>query len=165
MNAGTHTIGALTAGTIVYSSPSLPLSFSGTETAVFTAAVLAGGLLPDICQPFSWIGRRIRPVSKMIQKLFGHRTITHSILFMAVIYICAGLIPYDWGSAFQYGITTGAASHLILDMMTPNGIHLLYPVKQKISFPLTAKTGSKAGEGAISFLMLCWIMYFGVHFI
>ncbi|SFP97646.1 metal-dependent hydrolase [Salibacterium halotolerans] len=163
MNAGTHTIGALAAGTAVYWVGSL--SFSTAEAVAYTAAVLIGGLLPDICQPFSWFGRRIRPVSTMIQKLFGHRTITHSILFMAVLYLCAGLIPYAWGTVVQYGITTGAVSHLLLDMMTPQGIHLLYPVKQKISFPLTTKTGSKAGEGAVSFLMLCWIVYFGVHFI
>ncbi|SFL73929.1 metal-dependent hydrolase [Salibacterium qingdaonense] len=163
MNAGTHTIGALAAGTAVYWAGSF--SLAGPEAAVYTAAVLIGGLLPDICQPFSWIGRRTRPVSTMIQKLFGHRSITHSILFMVFLYFCSGLIPYDWGMAVQYGLTIGAVSHLLLDMMTPQGIHLLYPVKQKISFPLTTKTGSKTGEGAVSFLMLCWIVYFGVHFI
>ncbi|MFD2704576.1 metal-dependent hydrolase [Salibacterium lacus] len=163
MNAGTHTIGALAAGTAVYWAGSL--SFPGPEAAVYMAAVTGGGLLPDICQPFSWIGRRTRPVSTMIQKVFGHRTITHSILFVAALYFCAGLIPYDWGMAVQYGITTGAVSHLLLDMMTPQGIHILYPVKQKISFPLTTKTGSITGEGTISFLMLCWIVYSGMHII
>ncbi|MFZ4452459.1 metal-dependent hydrolase [Salibacterium aidingense] len=165
MNAGTHTIGALAAGAAVYTIQPMPFGLTSMEGVVYAAAVVTGGLLPDICQPFSWIGRRMTVISKVVQKLFGHRTITHSLLFLCILYIVTGAIPYGWGPAFQYGLTIGMASHFILDMMTPRGIRLLYPVKYNVMFPLTTKTGSVLGEGTISVLMLSWIVYFSIHII
>ncbi|MDQ0299276.1 inner membrane protein [Salibacterium salarium] len=164
MNAGTHVIGAIAAGAGIYSLYALPFSLTSLEGAVYTGSIIMGGLLPDICQPFSWIGRRIKPISKLINKVFGHRTITHSILFVLFLYLITGSLQNKWGEAAHFGITIGAGSHLLLDMLTPRGISLLYPVKYKMKFPVTTKTGSFTGEGLISTIMLLWIVYFSVHY-
>ncbi|MFB4164232.1 metal-dependent hydrolase [Alteribacillus sp. JSM 102045] len=160
MNAGTHTIGAAAAGTACYAFYSMPFTLDSIHGAVFIASTVAGGLIPDICQPFSWIGRRLNLISKTVNKIFGHRTFTHSLLFLVFLFLAAGAIQQDWGLSFQYGITIGAASHLLLDMLTPRGVALLYPVKFNIRAPLTTKTGSVMGEGAIAFLLMAWIVYF-----
>ncbi|RSL33303.1 metal-dependent hydrolase [Salibacterium salarium] len=165
MNAGTHVIGAIAAGSGAYALYAMPFSLISLEGALYSGSVIIGGLLPDICQPNSWMGRRIAPLSKIISKVFGHRTITHSILFVLFLYLISGSIQGVWGTAIQFGITTGAGSHLILDMLTPRGISLLYPANYKIKFPVTTKTGSVAGEGMLSIIMLSWVVYFSVHFL
>ncbi|WP_240375471.1 metal-dependent hydrolase [Bacillus piscicola] len=159
MNAGTHLIGAVAAGTLVLATGLTPFTLSSVEGVVFFASILAGGLLPDICHPFSWIGRRVGVLSMLIRKLFGHRTITHSLLFVLLLYFAAGGVPGSMGSAVQIGVTAGVLSHIILDMLTSRGVALLYPVHMHFRFPLTTKTGS-LGEGIISFFLLLWILYF-----
>ncbi|WP_158736369.1 metal-dependent hydrolase [Alteribacillus sp. YIM 98480] len=160
MNAGTHTIGAAAAGAACYAFYSMPFQLESIYGAIFIGSTIAGGLLPDICQPFSWIGRRLGLISKMVNKIFGHRTFTHSLLFLVFLFLASGAVQENWAAPFQYGLTIGAASHLLLDMLTPRGVALLYPAKFYIKAPLTTKTGSIMGEGVIGFLMMAWIVYF-----
>ena len=163
MNAGTHAIGAIATGTFYLTISSLPITtIYSPEGIVFTASALAGGLLPDICQPFSWIGRRTGILSKLIGKIFGHRTITHSILFVFFMYLVVEGIPGIYGTAIQAGLLSGIISHILLDMLTTRGVAILYPIKYNVSFPVTTKTGSIFGEGLISLLMLGWIIYYAM---
>ncbi|SDH02573.1 inner membrane protein [Alteribacillus persepolensis] len=163
MKAGTHVIGGVAAGAAGYSFISMPFSPDSLYGITFIASGVIGGLLPDICHPFSWIGRRLRLLSRIIHSIFGHRTVTHSFLFIAVLFLSLGMIEQSWGTPIQYGITIGAASHLLLDMLTPRGVALFYPITVNIKAPLTAKTGSIMGEGVINLLMILWIVYYGTH--
>ena len=83
-----------------------------TTVTVMCLATMAS-LLPDICHMRSKIGRRLKLISFIIRLLFGHRTFTHSLIFV----------------------------FLILDMLTPRGVQLFYPLPQNIHFPITVKTG------------------------
>ena len=42
--------------------------------------VVLGSLLPDIDTSSSWIGRLGGPLTQAIERHFGHRTLTHSII-------------------------------------------------------------------------------------
>lgn len=83
----------------------------------------------DIDVPSSVWGRTFKPVSKAINRKFGHRTITHSLLFLllgygAVAGACRGLgseAPYPTVFLLAY------SSHIIFDMMTVQGVPLFYP--------------------------------------
>jgi inner membrane protein len=93
------------------------------------AMTIAAATLADIDVPSSIWGRTFKPISKAINRRYGHRTITHSLLFLLITWgivkgIC-GLIetevPYPTVYLMAY------ASHIIFDMMTVQGVPLFYP--------------------------------------
>ena len=89
---------------------------------VFLGAVAC--LLPDIDTPHSFIGKTLKPISKFINKKYGHRTIMHS--FLAVIFIfVVSATTNNFNIVFV--LTMGYFLHLFFDMLNPTGVPLLYP--------------------------------------
>lgn len=102
-------------------------------------------LLPDIDHPESTIGRLFSPVSKSIQRKYGHRTVTHSVfavMIVAVILLPLLMIPtlLGWGSPLWQGLYAAAllafSSHIFIDLFNKSGVRLFAPFSQKeyISF-------------------------------
>lgn len=140
MTGKTHIVGGVASGMALASVTPLD-----PTTLVFAGAV--GGLLPDICHGGSKIGRKFPILSKIINTIFGHRTFTHSLLFLLLVWIVLEmLIPID---AIKVGVLVGMISHLILDAATKNGIKLLYPLQVTVRFPVTTRTG-----GAVEYIVL-----------
>jgi len=84
-------------------------------------------VLPDIDHTKSPIGKLFYPISRYIDKKFGHRTITHSIVFvLSAILIFRAIFPFDFFLVFSFGLI----SHLIFDMVTVQGVPLFYPFKK-----------------------------------
>ncbi|MEM6338394.1 MAG: metal-dependent hydrolase, partial [Pseudomonadota bacterium] len=84
-------------------------------------------ILPDIDHTKSTIGKIFYPVAKYLDKKFGHRTITHSIIFAVSTWLIIKVIlPPSFALVYILGI----CSHLIFDMMTVQGVPLLYPFKK-----------------------------------
>ncbi len=107
----------------------------------YIGLALAGSLLPDIDHPPSWVGRRTRPVSSAIAATLGHRGVTHSaiaIVGLAWLLLHAG---YRWTGIASLSI--GYLSHLAADMLTPQGLRLLWPLRGTWGLPL-CRTGSPA---------------------
>ena len=74
MQAGTHIAGAALTAAV--------LRGFGVEIGPpEVLALVVGSLLPDIDTTTSGTGRFVKPVSKLIETKFGHRTLTHSLLF------------------------------------------------------------------------------------
>lgn len=119
--------------------------------ALFGAGV-AGALLPDICHGGSKIGRRLPMLSGLVNMLFGHRTFTHSLLFLALVTVSLWIL-ID-GSSVAIGAFLGIGSHMVLDAATKSGIQLLYPWKITVRFPLTVRTGGVAEYGVLVGLVL-----------
>ncbi len=113
-----------------------PDIFTSITTVVLA---VAGSMLPDICHTQSKIGRRFKILSWLVRILFGHRTFTHSLLFTLLIAILLKTIhtPEVYFTAFIGGM----ASHIILDMLTPRGVKLLYPLPLSVKLPIQFKTG------------------------
>ena len=108
------------------------------SVTVVTLAIISS-LLPDICHAQSRIGRRFKFISIIIRLLFGHRTFTHAILFVSII--AALLYMIQTPNYYLITIICGLLSHVILDMLTPRGVKLLYPIPISIKFPVQFKTG------------------------
>ncbi|PKL19330.1 MAG: hypothetical protein CVV49_01235 [Spirochaetae bacterium HGW-Spirochaetae-5] len=117
---------------------------AGMEPATALTASLFS-LLPDIDHPESTIGRIFSPLSKYIQRKYGHRTVTHSIF--AIMFISAVLLPLlliprllQWGSPFWTGLYAAAllafSSHIFIDLFNKSGVRIFSPFSQKeyISF-------------------------------
>ncbi|MFE0504283.1 metal-dependent hydrolase [Peribacillus butanolivorans] len=114
-------------------------SITSYDQILLTAAGVAGSLIPDICHRGSKVGRKFPILSKVISGLFGHRTFTHSLLFLVIVGVLLSMfVPIQ---AVQVGVLVGIVSHLILDAATKNGIKLLYPSKVTIRFPFTNRIG------------------------
>ena len=116
------------------------ISLSFWDINIFSNAIYLGlcifsSLLPDIDHTKSMMGKLFYPLAKYLDGKFGHRTITHSITFMIPIFIFflfmeLNLInPYFERTGVDYSLIFFFAflSHLILDMLTVQGIPLFYP--------------------------------------
>ena len=89
---------------------------------VFLGAVAC--LLPDIDTPHSFIGKLLKPISKYINKRYGHRTIMHSFLILAIIFFSTLLTG---NVNIITVLTIGYFLHMFFDMLNPAGVPLLYP--------------------------------------
>lgn len=103
---------------------------------LLTATIICS-LLPDIDHPKSPIGILFFPFSKWLDKKYGHRTITHSLFFLfggtALIKIIEALpfsSPLGGGREGALIFFFAVLSHLILDMVTVQGVPLFYPIKR-----------------------------------
>lgn len=105
------------------------------SNSAFLATCIFASLLPDIDHTKSIIGKLFYPISRAIDRKFGHRTITHSLTFFVpallfVIFLELNLInPYFERTGATFSMIFGFAlfSHFILDMLTVQGIPLFFP--------------------------------------
>ncbi|EIT86655.1 hypothetical protein A374_03754 [Fictibacillus macauensis ZFHKF-1] len=163
MKGNTHVVGGLAAAVLadyVLLKNNLPLD----REVVFYSTALFGSMLPDLCHPGSWIGKKTKVLSKLVSKTFGHRTITHSWLFILCVYWLASYAPASYEQVVSYGLISGVVSHLFLDACTARGIQLLYPLPLRFRFPLYTKTGSKAESAVSTMLMAASLVLFMKHY-
>ena len=106
----------------------LILEFALMEMVLFYPGLLLGALYPDIDHPGSFLGRRFDFISKPINEVYGHRTVTHSLFMMTVIFFIAVLF---WGvHPFLAGFTVGFLTHVLGDL-TNGRVQLLYPLNKR----------------------------------
>lgn len=128
MSGSNHIVGGVVFTGIYLSMWDLNI-FSQPAFLFFTAffAVLA-----DIDHTKSPIGKMFYPVAKYLDRNYGHRTITHSLLCYFILILLTGIIENIISSK---SIITAIAiwsygSHLIFDMVTKQGVPLFYPFKK-----------------------------------
>jgi len=108
----------------------IALSWTNAVTATLAS------LLPDLDTQSSTIGKNLRFISRPLEARFGHRTITHSLVFVAGLFVV--LLPLAWWREdAYYCFCVGYATHPLLDSMTVNGVRLFYPIAgHKCVFPM-----------------------------
>jgi inner membrane protein len=89
-----------------------------------------GAVLPDIDTPRSIIGRIFKPISSIIERKYGHRTITHSLLGWVVASIVTLPLLF-WHKEYYFFFSLSYFSHLILDMFNQQGITLFWPDRKR----------------------------------
>ena len=130
---------ALTAGVMLFAQA--PVDAWQTYAAMGAAYVAVP--IPDLDKNGSWISRRI-PLIDHFFSLFGHRTLTHSLLFIVGILVLFQLFHAPvW---LTIGFVLGWLSHPLIDLANPQGVHLLWPLPKRfwVRFPafMTTTTGS-----------------------
>jgi len=88
------------------------------EYYYYIAGILFGALFPDIDEEHSYIGRRFYFLSVILNKIIGHRTITHN-LFVYIPFIIYG---YMQSSYLSIGFGVGAILHILEDSVTNSGV-------------------------------------------
>lgn len=109
------------------------------QTAALIGTTALFSLFPDICHTRSIMGRKLFPISAIIRIFFGHRTLTHSLIFIGITVVMLLLLHIQW--PYLVAAAMGMLSHIVLDMLTKQGVTLFFPIEKKISFPITFKTG------------------------
>ena len=91
----------------------------------YVASAAFGSLLPDIDHPKSFLGNCIPEECHFIR----HRTVTHGILFLAIVTILISFFSAPCG----FGAFIGILSHIILDMIDNkgHGVCIMAPINYK----------------------------------
>jgi inner membrane protein len=102
------------------------------EERELLVTVALASVLPDIDYTKSIIGKCFYPIARFIQRHYGHRTITHSLLALIFLTALVGLVQSSFTPQGHYASVFAVAygSHLLLDACTKQGIPLLYPFKR-----------------------------------
>ena len=94
----------------------------------------AASLLPDVDLPPAKIGRLFWWLSVPLERRFGHRTLTHSLVALSAVAALtaplAALQPQYWGCAVG-----GYWSHLWIDMLNIRGVDLFWPAPVRLVTP------------------------------
>lgn len=117
------------------------------------ALTTLGALLPDVDTPTSLVGRTCLPLSRFLERRFGHRTITHSLLGLAVAsapVLPLGLLSPDWPLAFALGYL----SHLLIDCVNKSGAPLFFPSSVRAVLPRSESVRIAVGSGAETVLLV-----------
>ena len=153
MTAPTHALW----GAVSYAGACALAGHAPAPLALGVAAVAAW--LPDADTPSTRAGRVLFPLAIWIERRWGHRSVTHSLVgwlvFALVLTPLLFLLPV--ASVWFGAALCGYASHLLGDAATKSGVPLLWPSRARFVFPgndnLRFITGSKA-EGAVFAVLL-----------
>lgn len=129
------------------------------ENKTSIAVCIIACMLPDIDHTKSLLGKMFFPLSKWISRKYGHRTITHSLSAFIPLSLLFSFFEklYFNSSDLTMIFTFGYLSHLILDMITLQGIPLFYPfTRNPCVIPanpnLRIRTGNLKSEGIALFI-------------
>ena len=142
-------------GAAVFEYPVDPLSWG---LAVFCS------LLPDIDLPTSTLGRMLFWLSVPLEKRFGHRTITHSLVGIATFAALALPLYLTSYHAHFWSAIGGYWSHLQLDMVNVRGVDLFWPSSLRVVIPgkvdYRIEVGSKVEMTVlVALLAFCAFLY------
>ncbi len=141
MTAPTHIAFGLLTVAGSFSFFSLPLH----RNLPAIACAIIGSVLPDIDSPRSYIGRVLPYASIPIERQWGHRTITHSLLcLLALSVMIWPLLIYQ--IPCYAALLLGYLSHIVADCATKSGVPLFYPHSAACVFPGSAKYRIKTGS-------------------
>ena len=100
---------------------------------------ILGSILPDIDHYKSMISKFI--IAPYITKVLTHRGFTHSILGFITVTLTTIITIHRWD--IVAGIAIGYISHIVADMLTSQGVQLMWPKRKRYKFPFTFSTGSE----------------------
>ena len=127
-----------------------------------------GALISDIDMKGSYISKRFPIIHKLFGKRFRHRGFTHSLLFVGIIAFIGNTITISSNDNIVFtcifsGILAGVISHILLDIITKEGVELFYPVEINFSI-LPIKTSYKTEKNFNKFLSLVVVFLIGYRF-
>lgn len=143
-----------------FTAPTAELAFKGS-LAGFVVAAFAS-FLCDLDHPQSTIGRYFPWWVRKI--LGGHRMGAHSIFMVSGCWWLTGYLLDN--PIIANAVVVGMVSHILLDMLTVQGVALLYPLvrrKFRIGWMVTGSDGEDLfvfimkGVGALVFAGYCFI--------
>ena len=133
-----------------------------TDPVTWAVAVLFS-FMPYIDIPTSKVGRPLFFISVPLEKRFGHRTITHSILGVGVLAALASPVYLASPLCF-WAVLGGYWSHIQIDMANIRGVDLFWPSPIRVVMPGKVRFRLEVGSKA-EIIVLCSLLVFcvGLH--
>lgn len=169
MNGICHKIGGTVSGVITTYLICPEITLPVIATSVVASQL--GSLIPDIDEPNSILGKKVKLLSKGLKTIFGHRGIIHTPIFLVLLsfiifYFGRKYVPPDYESYFYLAFinfNVGYVSHLFLDMLTPAGIMLFYPFS-KNKFKLMSLKGQYRDLSVSAILITILLIFLAVKY-
>jgi inner membrane protein len=130
-----------------------------TDPASWGLAILFS-FMPDIDIPTSKVGRPLFWISVPLEKRFGHRTITHSLIGVAILVLLASPLYFTYPLCF-WAVVGGYWSHIQIDMANIRGVDLFWPSPIRVVMPGKIKYRLEVGSKA-EMIVLCSMLVFCV---
>lgn len=149
----------------------------GLHWTIILFAIL-GAIIPDIDHPRSVIGKIFLPISIPLERRYGHRTVTHSlvgwvvssvifaVLVLFVIWILGfvsdlGFSISDLAPRWIAAFSISYFSHLVLDMFNKRGSQMFWPDPGRDVIPKNPKVRTESGAGieVLIFFILLALMF------
>jgi inner membrane protein len=121
-------------------------------------------VLPDIDHTRSPIGKLFYPIAKYLDRKFGHRTITHSLIcYLGLFALVSFTSNLTNSQNVSLVFALAYASHLIFDMMTKQGVPLLYPFKRNACvIPANPQLRLKSSDFKTETIIFCFFIIIGI---
>ncbi len=116
--------------------------------------------MPDIDIPTSKVGRPLFFISVPLEKRFGHRTITHSLIGVTILAALAYPL-YFIKPLWFWAILGGYWSHIQIDMANIRGVDLFWPSPIRVVMPGKIKFRLEVGSKA-EMIVMCALLVFCV---
>lgn len=136
------------------------------EKPEYLGVTVVFALLPDIDHTRSIIGKAVYPLARWLSVKFGHRTITHSLVFYVAVLLIVRAVEllYLNTTVFSVLVAYALLSHNIFDMCTRQGIPFFYPFSTRpcvlpANPNMRVRTNDLRSE-AIIFVLFCSMMLF-----
>jgi len=149
--AGTH----IAFSTVLYLGGAALFEYQPSLIGWGLAAVAS--LLPDIDLPTSKLGRVFFFISTRLEREYGHRTVTHSLLAVAAVAVLASPLLYLDKASWFWAVVGGYWSHIWIDMVNLRGVDLLWPSPTRDVFPGNPRYRMETGSKAEMVLFVCLI--------
>jgi Predicted membrane-bound metal-dependent hydrolases len=101
-------------------------------------------MLPDIDDTGTLIGKIFHPAASYIERSFGRRTITHSLLGIVILSIALAPMLFLKAKALYLLIILSVLSHIVIDCVNKEGVNLFYPAPVRAVIPSDEK--NRIGE-------------------
>lgn len=144
MTGKTHQIIGLTAGLATYLATS-PVAYNPATFGAVAVLSSLGALLPDIDSPAGMIWSYLpfgRTAGELVNPFLQHRNITHSLLGFGLVglgvHALLAHVPVYWGihtAAVFISFMVAYGSHIVADMVTVEGVPLLFPYQRMYGIP------------------------------
>ncbi|ANV85749.1 hypothetical protein AWQ21_14540 (plasmid) [Picosynechococcus sp. PCC 7003] len=121
-----------------------------TADPVVLGLAIIGSQIPDLDSSHSLVGQVFFPVSHWLEDRYPHRTITHCLLFNAVLSAIAGALWYFLGIPTPWAIALPLGHFLAIfsDTFTKQGVQLFYPLQAWCVCGMNPKRRMKTGGKA-----------------
>lgn len=164
MTARTHDLAAITAINLVVVTFPVPQMSLSTALASIGMCFI-GGLAPDFDNSTSKFWEKVPAGSilgKLIDPLFAHRHISHSILGLVIFTLILNyFIKTD---VIIFAFIIGYLSHLIMDTLTTEGVPWLFPIPYHIGFPPYKQYRVKTGKFVEKFVIFPSLFLLNAYF-
>jgi inner membrane protein len=135
-----HTITYLLLTLNLYLAVSWLVKRSADPVLLFPLAI--GALLPGLDSTTSMPGWLLPAISQNLQARFGHRGAWHTLAAAGFVGLITAPTIFLFDIAVWYLLLLGFCTHLLLDMLSPQGLMLFWPVQHKRYYILGAPVKS-----------------------